>query len=177
MTYWFTSDEHYYHKNIIQYCSRPFKNIEEMNKTLIDNHNSVVRENDIVIHGGDFCLIKNREFIYKNIINKLKGKHIFISGSHDYWLNGKKVDQIWERKITVKGVKYHIVVCHYAMHTWPRSHYGSYHLFGHSHGGLKLDGKRHDTGVDNNNYFPISDEQVIEIMSKKGENPNKVSTL
>jgi calcineurin-like phosphoesterase family protein len=173
MTYWFTSDEHYEHANIIRYSNRPFQNVDEMREVLISNHNSVVGKNDITIHAGDFTFSKNKRFIYENIINRLNGKHIFLIGSHDYWLKGSNSNQIWERNIYVDGKRYCFVVCHYAMHTWPKSHYGSIHLFGHSHGKLVLDGKRHDLGVDNNNYFPISDKQIIEIMKSKEQTPKK----
>jgi calcineurin-like phosphoesterase family protein len=171
--YWFTSDEHYGHKKILEYCERPFSSIEEMDKTIIDNHNSLVSKNDITIHAGDFTLWKNIKGIYDNYINRLNGNHIFLKGSHDYWLKNKPNNQIWEKNIYFNGNKYHFVVCHYAMHTWPRSHYGSYHLFGHSHGNLELSGKRYDIGVDNNNFYPISADLIIEIMANKSDNPAK----
>ena len=50
----FTSDEHYFHDNIIYYTKRPFKNERNMNTELINIHNKVVGENDIVYHIGDF---------------------------------------------------------------------------------------------------------------------------
>ena len=53
----FTSDTHFYHKNIIEYAQRPFSSIENMNKELIKNWNSVVSSEDTVFHLGDigFC--------------------------------------------------------------------------------------------------------------------------
>lgn len=53
---YFTSDTHFYHSNIIGFCKRPFKNVEDMNETLIENWNRVVGQDDIVFHLGDFCL-------------------------------------------------------------------------------------------------------------------------
>ena len=59
--YFFSADEHYYHNNIIEYCYRPFENFDEMNETLISNHNSMVGKNDITVHVGDFTIIKDKQ--------------------------------------------------------------------------------------------------------------------
>ncbi len=176
--YWFTSDEHYGHRNLIEknYTDRPFKTIEENDATLISNHNSVVGKEDITIHAGDFTLWKNIKGIYEKYINKLNGKHIFLMGSHDYWLKGKPNDQIWEKNIFSDGKKYYFVVCHYNMRTWAKSHYNSFQLFGHSHGRTQPTGKQHDIGVDNNDYYPISSDQIINIMQDRDDNPNCLDT-
>ena len=169
--FWFTADEHYAHRNIIEYCNRPFSSIKEMDKTLIENHNKVVMKNDTTIHAGDFTLLKNEIYIYQNFINQLNGKHIFLCGSHDYWLGDKnKRQHVWEGTIN----KQYIVVCHYAMRTWARSHYNSWQLYGHSHGTLQPIGKQYDIGVDNNNFYPVSFNQLKTIMSTKDDNPNLI---
>lgn len=166
--YFFTADEHYYHRNIIEYSNRPFENVWEMNSALMDNHNSIVKAGDIVIHAGDFTLSKNRKKIQLSIIDHLNGTHIFLKGSHDYWLKRDKPPQIWEKAIDDQ----YIVVCHYAMRTWARSHWNSWQLYGHSHGKLAPVGKQWDIGVDNNDYYPVSFDKIKEIMKDRPNNPN-----
>lgn len=172
--YWFSADHHFGHKKILEYSNRPFSSIEEHDESLIKNHNSVVSKNDIVIFAGDFTLWKNIEGIYKRYVNRLNGKHVFLLGSHDYWLKGSNCNQIWEKNIFFEGKKYYIVACHYALRVWPRSHYGSYNVFGHSHGKLSTIGKQYDIGVDNNNFYPVSLKQIIEIMKTKEDNFNLI---
>ena len=167
--YWFTADEHYGHKNIIKYCDRPFKTDEEMDQTLIDNHNSVVGENDVVFHIGDFTL-RSRNFA-QSIIRQLNGSHVFLEGSHDRWLKQSHAEQI--RTLTTDS--YMIVMCHYCLRTWHCSHYGAYHVYGHSHGKLPPIGKSWDIGVDNNHYLPVSLEQLVNIMDNRPDNPNLIS--
>jgi len=166
--YFFTADEHYGHVRILEYTNRPFSNVKEMNNEIINRHNEVVTANDIVIHAGDFSLA-SREEIMNKYVSRLNGNHIFLKGSHDYWLN-KKAPTIFEKTID----KQKIVVCHYAMRTWAASHYNSYMLFGHSHGKLEPIGKQWDIGVDNNNFYPLSFEEIKIIMSKRPDNFNLV---
>ncbi len=167
--FWFTADEHYGHERIIGYTDRPFQSVEEMDETLILNHNSRVNNGDTVVHAGDFTLIKDREKVYRKYINRLNGKHIFLKGSHDYWLDNKAL-RIWEKKFKQAFV----VVCHYNMRTWHRSHYNSFQLYGHSHGKLAPIGKQHDIGVDNNEFYPVSWTAIVHIMRKRPDNPNLI---
>ena len=90
MQIWFCSDFHLGHDRIRDYCKRPFKNLEEMDSTIIKNFNARVDENDTVFFLGDFCMTKSSEaaeapkkaFDYYR--NQLKCKNIiFIRGNHD----------------------------------------------------------------------------------------------
>lgn len=81
MTIWIISDTHFMHKNIIKYCNRPFKTVEEMDEVMISNWNQSIDKDDVVIHLGDFSLgskIKRGE-----LRSKLNGTIILILGSHD----------------------------------------------------------------------------------------------
>jgi len=167
--FFFTSDEHYHHDNIRKYCNRPFATVEEMDEALIARHNAVVGDGDIVVHVGDFTLIRNIEAVRKLYIARLKGKHIFIRGSHDKWVPQNAMT-LWEQ--TIDGQV--IVACHYAMRVWSRSHYGSWCLYGHSHGRLPPIGKAHDVGVDNNDFTPVSFESLKKIMETREDNPNLI---
>jgi len=163
MNYFWVSDEHYFHTNIIRYTNRPFENAHEMNKELIRRHNEVTGTEDRIIHCGDFTLENVR--LAGSIITQLNGKHTFLRGSHDYWLPST-APFIWEK--TIDGI--HVVACHYAMRSWPRSHYGSIQAYGHSHGKIEPLYNQWDIGVDNNNYYPVSFEQLInKIEERKNE--------
>lgn len=174
MNYYFISDTHFGHANIIKYCNRPFKNEAEMNQSIISNWNSRVKDDDIVYHLGDFCFGRN-DYHFDAFFNQLKGKIIFIKGNHDKlaWKNRHKFFAYSDsyREIEVNDQK--ITLCHYAMRIWNKSHYGAWHLYGHSHGTLPDDKNSlsFDVGVDCHNFTPISFDEVKEIMSKKQFKP------
>lgn len=165
---YFTSDLHFGHENIIKYCSRPFKSVREMNSALIANWNNTVSKDDTVYNLGDmfFCGMEEAT----SILNQLNGNIIFIQGNHDHrYLNllgfPRQIDRFKQGKI-------HIVMSHFCLRVWDKSHFNSWHLFGHTHGTLKPIGKSWDVGVDNNNYRPISLDEVKAIMKNRPDNPN-----
>ena len=67
--YYFTADEHYGHANIIKHCDRPWDTVEEMDAALIQLHNSVVKDGDIVVHAGDFHFGKREEDVQHCFLN------------------------------------------------------------------------------------------------------------
>lgn len=83
MTTFLTSDLHFGHRNIIHIGKgRPFTTIEEHDKALIDNWNSVVTPGDLVYILGDFSIETNVDEIRKPL-SKLNGQKILILGNHD----------------------------------------------------------------------------------------------
>lgn len=75
------SDTHFGHENIIRYCDRPFNNVKEMDKAIIDNWNSVVGKDDLVIHLGDVSFYNKDKT--RHIITNLNGRKMLIMGNHD----------------------------------------------------------------------------------------------
>ena len=59
------------HKNILIYDKRPFATVEEMDKALIDNWNSVVKDGDLVYVLGDFG------FVSLSRIKEILDQHLF----------------------------------------------------------------------------------------------------
>ena len=64
-----------------------------------------------------------------------------------------------------------IILCHYTMMTWNKSHRGAWQLFGHVHGMLdnspNLSPNQFDVGVDSHDFYPISYQEVKEQITKQ----------
>lgn len=180
----FTSDTHFNHGNIIKYAMRPYENVDEMNEALIKNWNSVVKDNDIVFHLGDFMFGNiNRFWEFRG---RLNGKIYLIHGNHDYKLMCEgNIEQGFEdiasqMNIVVDGQK--IYLNHFPFLTFDGifKEKPSWQLFGHVHSNQnhpytspdmsRLDyllPTQYDVGIDNNNYTPVSFSQVKDIISKQ----------
>lgn len=78
------ADTHFGHANIIAYCNRPFRSVEEMNSRIIKEWNDCVSNNDTVFMLGDFAFGKN---LVAELVPKLNGKKILIKGNHDTYSN------------------------------------------------------------------------------------------
>lgn len=167
---YFTSDLHFGHENIIKYENRPFINVEDMTKGLIERWNRKVSPNDRVYILGDFAFQNSVTPIEKieSIIEQLNGEKHLIFGNHDNWVFKKNFNPRLFESISpymeLKKNKNIIVLCHYPIESWNRKEYGSIHLHGHLHSyptKLALP-NRYNVGCDNWNYEPVSMEEILE---------------
>lgn len=162
---WFTSDQHFGHKNVIQYESRPFQDVGEMNEKIIENWNSVVQPNDEVHVLGDMAF--HKACMLKDIVPRLKGKIHLILGNHD---SIKSEERNFFESIKMYDLfrynKQKFVLFHYPIHSWDGMLRGSIHLHGHVHKGgienMEHEYKRLNVGVGFHDYKPISIDSVIE---------------
>jgi len=160
---WFTSDTHFQHSNIVKYCNRPFKDVDEMDNAIIKNWNSRVRPKDWVYHLGDLAFnFKHNTDRVIEIVNSLNGKITWIYGNHDKYVKKllpkfKNIIEACDYK-ELKFNKEFIVMSHYPFERWNKSHHGSFNLFGHVHGTMPFDHKikRVDVGVDSWDFKPVS---------------------
>lgn len=82
-----TSDTHFNHRNI---CGpegfvsgrQIFSSVEEMNETIIENFNKVVKAGDHTYHLGDLSLNMKKEEL-DVLLKRLNGSFSFVMGNHD----------------------------------------------------------------------------------------------
>jgi|APHM01.1.fsa_nt_gi Predicted phosphoesterase or phosphohydrolase len=77
------SDTHFDHENIIEYCDRPFRSVDEMNEQLVANWNGIVGEHDEVIFVGDLTIAGTAE-AFLEWVTRLNGTISFVLGDHDH---------------------------------------------------------------------------------------------
>ncbi len=181
----FTADTHFGHKKILEYVKRPFPTVEEMDEAIIKNWNAVVGPDDHVYHLGDVALCSAGRL--REVLGRLNGKIYLIRGNHE-----KSAEACHDRFEWIKDYyelevedpdgfqgKQLVVLFHYAMRVWNACHYGTYHLYGHSHGELPDDphSRSIDIGVDVHGFSPVSYGQVKEIMGRKQWQPPALRSL
>lgn len=179
MSIFFTSDNHFFHENVILYCNRPFQNADEMNDAMVDNWNKVVKPGDTVYHLGDFFMGKASD--WPEIMAYLDGDIILIRGNHDKGtttkylnLGFKEVHNDLIREIDGKKVWMN----HYPWHDYkrellrPERNVKTYDiaLCGHIHQHWKYKDGLFNVGVDVNNFTPISLNHVLEYLKDNKEN-------
>jgi calcineurin-like phosphoesterase family protein len=172
-----TSDTHAFHANIIKYSNRPFKDVDEMNTVMAQNINEALPSGGTLIHCGDWAFgdIKCAELFrgmlrYNIYITLILGNHDIKRRKDSRFTNlFDRIYDLYETKLYGQNV----VFCHYAMRVWNKSHYGAWHLYGHSHGSLADDPNAlsFDCGVDCHNFKPLTFDEIKAIMARKRWTP------
>ena len=192
---YFTSDTHYSHKNLVKGSSswddtsrcRNFKSIKEHDDFIVNSINSLVGPEDTLYHLGDWSFggIENIE-IFRRRINCID-VHLVL-GNHDQHIEANPENFIHlfssishYKEISVGGNK--IVLSHWPMKVWHKSHRGSWQLHGHCHDHLRPDEwwtkskpqerrRTMDVGMDTNDYKPWSFDALEKMMLKLTKHPD-----
>ena len=190
---YFTADQHFGHKNILEFCNRPFSTIEEHDVELIKRWNEVVKDEDHVYVLGDFCY---RPGPWCPIVNQLKGTFTFLRGNHDpkkiprvALANGtilQPSNDVYENnyfveELVIKFEGQYIRMCHYpydedestsvtlrgAPKRNPRKRDDEILVHGHVHLAWKKKENMINVGVDHWDYKPASLKDVFELFRSK----------
>ena len=168
---YYTADLHLGHVNILQLSNRPFRTIEEMNETIINNINAKVKNNDDLYILGDFSYKCKNPVDY---LSKINGKKHLIIGNHD----GKLLENKVAMKMFIEATPYlkindnsrQVILCHYPIAEWDGFfRERTYHLFGHVHNNFnnpwyEFMSKQHNcwnVGVDVTNFQPVTLDELI----------------
>ena len=166
----FTADYHFYHENIIKYCNRPYKNADHMNKTLVNNHNAVIGDDDDVYIVGDFAMLSKRykdNFIW--VVQKLRGRLHLVMGNHDIKDPWFYIDKLGFYSVHAPYLEVEEFICVHDPALSAVNRQAKF-LCGHIHDLFTIRKNCLNVGVDVHNYFPISIDRVRQIFN---ENPIK----
>jgi calcineurin-like phosphoesterase family protein len=186
---WIISDTHYGHKNICRGVTawrlpdgsipisqtRDFKTIEQMNESIVNNINSVVGQDDVLIHLGDWSFggFENVKIFRDRIV--CQEIHLIL-GNHDHHIENNRGDcqELFASVNHYTKLMYKFgtfVLIHYPMASWDGLNKGHAHLHGHVHLPTNLrfgKGKKMDVGIDGNPNFGVYDmDDIIRMMNKR----------
>lgn len=168
----FTSDTHFFHKAMVG--MRKLESVEAMNNILIENWNSIVPNDGVVFLLGDVSFAGKTATM--SVLEQLHGQIHLIKGNHDrvggaegqlHKMYDSVQDYLEVDIETAPTVRQRIVLSHYSHRVWNMHHYGTWHLFGHSHGSMEGIGKSMDVGVDTNNLYPYRYKTIHDMLSIK----------
>lgn len=163
---YYTADPHFGHEAIIRFCHRPFADVEEMNRVLMENWNSVVQAEDEVYLLGD-VFFKGRP---EQILPRLNGKKHLIIGNHDRRHlqkgNFNRHFESIQEYLCIDDNGRRVVLFHYPIYEWDGFFRGSYHLYGHVHNSevnriMLRQERAFNAGVDLNDFTPQTLDSLI----------------
>ena len=182
---YYISDLHLRDQAIFDKCKRPFKNLEDMERAIINNWNSKVKTNDIVYVLGDIA-DENPSTI--EVYRKLNGHKHLIVGNHDHIIleeikNSGIFEEIKFIEL-IEDVNHKVCLCHYPLMDWMEFNRKGYFVYGHVHNKTEVNGytykqikeyfkdkPAYNCGVDVNNFTPVTLEEMIKSKEDNKDDP------
>lgn len=168
---YYIADTHFGHDNIRMLLERPFKSVEEMDKTIIDNWNNKITDDDDVYILGDFSYKSEDPIQYLKMLN---GRKHLIVGNHDNkLLKNPTCKKYFVEIVDIKTVNDNgtqIVLCHYPLVEWSGYYRNALHFFGHVHNTFRNETTKYamgmknayNVGVDVIGFAPCTLEEILE---------------
>jgi calcineurin-like phosphoesterase family protein len=160
--YFFISDTHFGHQAACQFLRsdgitkmRPFETSEEMDETIIDRWNKVVKPNDRVYVLGDVAM-KRKDI---QTIGRCSGRKVLIRGNHDIFNMADYTPYFDD----IRGV--HVmptrdaILSHIPLHPDSVTRFKT-NIHGHLHDNIIEDPRYFNVCVEHTGYAPISYEEI-----------------
>ena len=169
MKTYITSDLHWGHKNIMNFCPATrarFRNdVDYMNEAMVKEWNDLIESEDMVYILGDVAFLPAPKAV--EYMRRLNGRKILVQGNHDRkLLQDAGFRDCFEEihhylDINYAGTK--CVMLHYPIAEWDQMHRGAVHFHGHLHGGESgLEQYRaRDMGIDATGQIAVLMEDAI----------------
>lgn len=176
---WFTSDLHFGHKRVVEFCGRPYLDTEQMDRELIFAYNDLVAPDDTVYFLGDISFHKPSHGV--PLIGSMNGKKILIQGNHDKYSAAQYqsvfVTVAREMRVVLNGEAF--CLSHFPYAPEPRetedpldlrymdrrpAQLGGTLLCGHVHTRWKTKERMINVGVDVWDYKPVSLSQILQLL-------------
>ena len=173
-----TSDWHFGHNKEFLYKPRGFEDITSHNQKLIENHNSIVNDEDDVYVLGDLMLSDPDEGL--RCIGQLKGRIHFVRGNHDtdtkmeLYKTLPNIVEFCGWATVIKKGKYQFYLSHFPTMT-PNVEKESLkqtliNLYGHTHQKDNFYNnipQVYHVGIDSHNGYPVLLDDIIEEIKVK----------
>lgn len=186
MKIYYISDTHLGDQRVFNKCSRPFKDLDELERTVVRNWNAKVKEDDVVYVLGD---IAEDDYIRAiDVYKNLNGHKHLIVGNHDLKrLNDIETSGVFESVkfmdlIEDNGRK--VCICHYPVMDWMEFSRGGYLVYGHIHNKTEKndiaykqmkeyfkDKLAFNAGVDVTNFEPVTLDEMIRLKEMNKDEP------
>lgn len=167
----YIADTHFGHRSVLAFDGRPFADVEEMDRTMIQWWNSRVQRDDHVYIVGDFAY--RSELPEEWYLERLKGRKHLIIGNHDKRLlkNEKAMSHFEEvdKMLHVPDSGNQICICHFPLAEWNGFYKGSHHIHGHIHNRtddayafMKTRERAYNAGCMLHNYAPATFAELMQ---------------
>lgn len=176
---WVTSDQHWFQESILKFKDeygnliRPeFSTVDEMDETMVERWNSVVKPYDKVYHLGDFFYGEHNQQRFLDLSKRLNGKINLIIGNHDSIDFMAKSGAFNKVQFWRKMPEFGILLSHVPQHInnlmylkdktgkYPNDCIPFYGIHGHIHRNISPTGPYRNVCVEVSNYTPINIETL-----------------
>ena len=165
--YWFTSDTHFGHANILKYCpsrAKLWSSVEEMDQGIVERWNSVVKPGDIVYHLGDVFHGGATQEYKAGVMGQLRGSKRLLLGNHDDYKDIARGG--WFKKISLWRIwnDAPLLFTHVPVHPESISERlvvnNGMNIHGHTHENGSPEGRYASVCVEMTNFTPVNLDEI-----------------